>query len=192
MCQSPRCPVRRPFAHHGGVALRGRVRRRPLLIGVAVVAVASGVAVFALGARPDVEVLNAVPLERGFVDTTYAYDGLVCVGSQVTGTRVSGVTAGAADGAEVQLVQPPAGSPPTVGFPVRDGGSPAAGYQVPAGEPECGLRLLVRPTRTGTVTAGELELSLAYGPGGLLRRTVQVQPDVTLQVTGTGPDPRSR
>jgi len=174
------------------MAIRGRVRRRPLLIGVAVVAVASGVAVFALGARPDVEVLNAVPLERGFVSTTYAYDGLVCVGSQVTATRVTGASATAEDGADVSVVQPPAGSPPTVGFPVRDGGSPAAGYEVPAGEPECGLRLLVTPTRTGSVSAGELELSLAYGPGGVLRRTVTVRPDVTLDVTGTGVDPRSR
>lgn len=147
--------------------------------------------VFALGARPGVEVLNAVPLERGYVGTTYAFDGLLCVGSQVTATRVTGAVA-ASDGAEVSVVQPPAGSPPTVGFPVRDGGSPAAGYQVPAGEPECGLRLLVTPTRTGTVTAGELELSLAYGPGGLLRRTVAVRPAVSLEVTGTGPDPRSR
>ena len=56
-----------------------------------VVAVLSGVAVVGLGARPGVEVLNAVPLERGYVGTTYAFDGLVCVGSQVTSTRVTGV-----------------------------------------------------------------------------------------------------
>ena len=174
------------------MALRGRVRRKPLLVGVVVVAVLSGVAVVALGARPGVEVLNAVPLERGFVGTTYAFDGLVCVGSQVTATRVTGVEGPGQADAEVDLVQPPAGSAPTVGFPVTDPGSPAAGYEVPAGEPECGLRLLVTPTRTGSVTVGTLRLSLVYGPGGLLRRTVDVRPSVVLDVTSEGTDPRSR
>ena len=74
------------------MALRGRVRRKPLLVGVALVAVLGGLLVFALGARPGVEVLNAVPLERGYVGTTYAFDGLVCVGSQVTATTVTGVS----------------------------------------------------------------------------------------------------
>lgn len=174
------------------MALRGRVRRKPLLIGVALVAVLGGLLVFALGARPGVEVLNAVPLERGYVGTTYAFDGLVCVGSQVTATTVTGVSVRSPQGADVALVQPPAGAPPTVGFPVTDRGSSADGYRVPAGEPECGLRLLVTPTRTGPVTAGRLSLSLAYGPGGLLRRTVEVDAPVSLAVTGTGPDPRSR
>ena len=155
-------------------------------------AVLSGVAVLALGARPGVEVLNAVPLERGYVGTTYAFDGLVCVGSQVTSTRVTGVEGTGQQDAEVELVQPPEGSAPTLGFPVTDRGSPAEGYQVPAGEPECGLRLLVTPTRTGAVSAGTLRLSLAYGPGGLLRRTVEVAPSVVLDVTKEGTDPRSR
>ena len=157
-----------------------------------VVAVLSGVTVVALGARPGVEVLNAVPLERGYVGTTYAFDGLLCVGSQVTSTRVTGVEGSGQQDAEVELVQPPPDSAPTVGFPVTDRGSPAAGYEVPAGEPECGLRLLVTPFRTGSVTVETLRLSLAYGPGGLLRRTVEVSPSVTLDVTSEGTDPRSR
>lgn len=171
--------------------LRGRVRRRPLLIGVAVVAVVSGVTVFALGARPDVVVLNAVPLDRGYVDTTYAYDGLVCVGSEVTSTRVAEVRVRQSEGARTELVLPPEGEPPTVGFPVEPGGPAVAGWSVPAGEPDCGLRVLVTPTRTGPVRAGELEMSLAYGPGGVLRRTVEITPDVSLDVTGTGTDPRN-
>ncbi|MCW2614948.1 MAG: hypothetical protein JWN08_1942 [Frankiales bacterium] len=173
-------------------SLRGRVRRRPLLVGVAVVAVVSGLAVFALGARPDVDVLNAVPVERGYVGTTYAFDGLLCVGSQVTATTVTGVEVDLADGATTRLVRPPQGSPPTVGFPVEDEGSPVDGYEVPAGEPDCDLRLLVTPTRTGDVRAAPLRLSVSYGPGGLLRRTIEVRPDVSLSVTGTGTDPRSR
>lgn len=155
-------------------------------------AAVSGVVVFALGARPGVEVLNAVPLERGYVGTTYAFDGLVCVGSQVSSTRVTGVEGTGQQDAAVELVQPPEGAAPTLGFPVTDRGSPAAGYRVPAGEPECGLRLLVTPNRTGSVSVGTLRLSLAYGPGGLLRRTVEVAPSVLLDVTSEGSDPRSR
>lgn len=172
--------------------VRGRVRRGPLLLAVAVIAVVSGLAVFALGARPDVEVLNAVPLERGYVGTTYAYDGLVCVGSQVTSTTVRGVEVRPSDGATTRLVRPPRDAAPTVGFPVEDEGAPVDGYEVGAGDSDCDLRLLVTPTRTGEVRAGTLRLSLAYGPGGLLRRTVEVTPTVTLDVTSTGTDPRSR
>ena len=175
----------------GGPRLRGRVRRRTLLIAVAIVAVVSGVLVFALGARPSVEVLNAVPLERGYVGTAYAFDGLICVGSQVTGTRVTGVEVRQSPGATTALVQPPPGAAPTVGFPVREPGTSAEGYTVPAGEPDCGLRLLVTPTRTGDVRAGVVRLSVAYGPGGLLRRTLTIAPEVSLSVTRTGADPRS-
>lgn len=171
--------------------VRGRVKRKTLLVGVAAIAVVGAVLVFALGARPAVEVLNAVPLERGYVDTTYAYDGLLCVGSQVTGTRVAGVQVQQASGSTTRVVQSPSDQPPTVGFPVTDEGPAAEGFRVPAGEPDCGLRLLVTPTRTGQTRAGVVELSLAYGPGGLLRRTVEVTPDITLDVTGTGPDPRA-
>lgn len=173
------------------MSLRGRVRRKPLLVGVAVVAVASGVSVVALGARPDVEVLNAVPVEAAYVGTTYAFDGLVCVGSQVTATTVTGVEVEQAPGSTTRLVRLPEDAAPTVGFPVDDEGAPVDGYEVPAGESECELRLLVTPTGTGEVSAGRLALSVSYGPGGLLRRTIDVTPGVTLSVTGTGTDPRS-
>ena len=172
--------------------LRGRMRRRPLLAGVAVVAVVGAVLVFASGARPGVDVLNAVPLEDGYVGTTYAFDALLCVGSKIAATTITGVEVEQAPGGTTRLLLPPDDSPPTVGFPVeQDAGRPVEGYVVPAGESDCGFRLLVTPDRTGTVEAGTVRLSTSYGPGGLLRRTLSAQADVTLEVTGTGTDPRS-
>lgn len=174
----------------GGI--KGRVRRKPLLFGVLAVAVIGGLLVFVSSARPAVEVLNAVPLERGFVGTTYAFDGLVCVGSQVTSTTVTGVEIEQADGSTTKLVLPPADDRPTVGFPVDpDAGEPVDGYVVPAGEPDCGFRLLVTPDRTGDVQAGSVRLATTYGPGGVLRRTLEATTGITLEVTGTGTDPRS-
>lgn len=172
--------------------LRGRVRRGPLLVGVLVVAVVSGIAVFALGARPSVEVLNAVPVEAAYVGTTYAFDGLVCVGSQVTTTRVSGVEVEPVEGVSTQVVRAPADEPPTVGFPVDAGSAePVDGLEIPAGEPDCGFRVLVTPEQTGQAAVRDLRIRTTYGPGGLLRRTLEAAPQITLEVTGTGPDPRS-
>lgn len=158
---------------------------------MAVVAAAGFALVFALGARPGVDVLNAVPLQDGYVGTTYAFDGLLCVGSQVTGTRVTGAEVEQSPSARTEVVRPPAGSPPTVGFPAPDEGDPVDGYEVPAGESECELRVLVTPTSKGDARAGLVRLSLAYGPFGLLRRTVEVDPGITLAVDGEGRDPRS-
>ncbi len=62
---------------------------------------------------------------------------------------------------------------------------------VPAGELDCTVRLLVTPERQGRLEVGTLKVRLSYGPGGLLRRTATLRPDVALEVTGTGPDPRS-
>jgi hypothetical protein len=168
------------------------VRRGPLLLGVLVVAVVSGFAVFALGARPSVEVLNAVPVEDAYVGTTYAFDGLVCVGSQVATTRVTGVEVEPVEGVQTQVVRAPADEPPTVGFPVDPSGAePVDGLEIPAGEPDCGFRVLVTPEQTGQVEVSGLRISTSYGPGGLLRRTLEATPQLTLDVTGTGPDPRS-
>ena len=171
--------------------LRGRARRKPLLWGVLVVAVVSGFLVFALGARPGLEVLNAVPVERGFVGTTYAFDELLCVSTRVSSATVTGVEIEQADGSTTRLVRPPAGSPPTVGFPAPDQGTPVAGFTVAAGESGCGLRLLVTPLRTGVVLPGTVRLRLTYGPGGVLPRTLVLTPPITITVIGTGPDPRS-
>lgn len=167
------------------------MRRRPLLLGVLVIAVVGGGGTFALGARPGVELLNSVPVENSYVGTTYAFDGVVCVGSQVTTTVVTGVEVTQSDGSTTRVVRAPDG-PPTVGFPVDPAaGLPVDGFEIPAGEPDCGLRILVTPDRLGAVAAGEVRLSVKYGPGGLLRRTLTATPAVTLDATGTGEDPRT-
>lgn len=178
---------------HGGVAarVRGRFRRRPLLLGVLVVALVSGVLVVALGARPTADALPPVGLEQGYVGTTYAFDGVVCLGSQVLGSTVDEVRVRQSPGGTTRLVVPPQGAPITLGFPVEEqAGTPVEGYELPAGEQDCTLRVLVTPERTGRVEAGTLEVRLRYGPGGLLRRTATVTPRLVLDVTGTGPDPR--
>lgn len=171
--------------------VRGRWRRRPLLLGVLVVAVVSGVAVLAVGARPSAEPVGEVLASPAHVGTTYAFDGVVCVGSQVTGSTLAGVEVEQAPGGRTALVRAPEG-PPYLGFPVARGhGEPVDGYDVPAGEQDCGLRLLLTPDRLGRISAGALRVRLRYGPLGLLRRTVTVRPDVVLDVGETGPDPRA-
>lgn len=173
------------------VRVRGRYRRRTLLLGVLAVAVVIGLLLFALGARPSADPLAPVGLQLAHVGTTYAFDGVVCVGSVVTGSTVAGVTVEQAPGGTTQLVRPPQG-PPTLGFPVDpDAGEPVDGFDVPAGGQDCTLRVLVTPERQGRVEAGTLLLRLRYGPGGLLRRTASVRPQVVLDVTATGPDPRA-
>lgn len=176
-----------------GVAgrVRGRFRRRPLLLGVLGVAVVSGLLVLALGARPTAELGGSVVAEPAYVGTTYAFDGVVCVGSQVAGSTVEGVEVEQAPGTTTELVRAPEG-PPTIGFPVDPSAQEEVeGLVVPAGELDCTVRLLVTPDRQGRLEAGTLRVRVSYGPGGLLRRTAGVRPDVVLQVTGTGPDPRS-
>jgi hypothetical protein len=161
-----------------------------LLLGVLVVALLSGVAVFAVGARPTADPDGEV-VAPAHVGSTYAFDGVVCVGSQVTGSTVDGVQVEQAAGGRTELVRPSDG-PPTLGFPVDpDGSEPVEGYDIPAGESDCSLRLLVTPDRRGRVEAGVLQVRLRYGPGGLLRRTASVRPQVVLDVRQTGPDPRA-
>ena len=171
--------------------LRGRVRRRTLLLGVLVVAVLSGLLVLALGARPSVESGGTVLAEPAYVGTTYAFDGVVCLGSQVAGATLEGFEVEQAAGSTIGLVRGPEG-PPTLGYPVDpQAQEEVEGLEVPAGELDCTLRLLVTPEREGRLRVGTLEVRLRYGPGGLLRRTASLRPDVVVQVTGTGPDPRS-
>ncbi len=170
--------------------VRGRVRRRPLLLGVLVVAVLSGVLVFAQGARPTADPSVQV-VSPAYAGTTYAFDGVVCVGSQVTGSSIAGVEVEQAPGGRTELVRAPDG-PPTIGFPFDPHDSASLeGYELPAGEQDCRLRVLVTPDRLGRVEAGLLRIRLRYGPGGLLRHTASVRPDVALAVEGTGPDPRA-
>ncbi len=172
--------------------VRGRFRRRTLLLGVLVIAVVSGVLVFALGARPTAELGGQVVAEPAYVGTTYAFDGVVCLGSQVAGSTVEGIEVEQAVGTTTDLVRAPEGAP-TLGFPVDPEDQQAVeGVAVPAGELDCTVRLLVTPERQGRLEVGTLKVRLSYGPGGLLRRTASVRPDVVLSVTSTGPDPRSQ
>lgn len=167
-----------------------RVPRRRLLLGVLGIAILGAGLVVALGARPTARATFPVGLEQGYAGTTYAFDGVVCVQSQVASATVDGVRIRQAAGSTTRLVRP-SGGPPTLGFPVDPSGSaPAEGYRIPVGDEDCGLRLLVTPDRTGDLRAGEVELTLRYGPGGLLRSTVTLSPPLTLDVTQTGKDPR--
>ena len=156
-----------------------------------VVAVVSGLLVFAIGARPSADQGGQVLTPAAHVGTTYAFDGVVCVGSQVTSSTVSGVSVEQAAGSTTELVRAPEGSI-TLGFPVdAEDAEPVDGFEVAAGLQDCTLRLLVTPDRQGRVEAGVLHIRMRYGPGGLLQRTASVRPAVALDVTGTGPDPRA-
>ena len=145
----------------------------------------------AVSGRPTAELGGSVLAEPTYAGTTYAFDGVVCLGSQLVGSTVQGVQVEQAPGSTTDLVRGPEGAP-TIGFPVDpEAQEEVEGVAVPSGELDCTFRLLVTPDRQGEVEAGTLGVRMSYGPGGLLRRTVTVRPDVTLQVTGTGPDPRS-
>ena len=170
--------------------VRGRFRRRTLLLGVLVIAVVSGLLVLALGARPTAELGGQVIAEPTYVGTTYAFDGVVCLGSQVASSTVEGVEVEQAPGTTTDLVRGPEG-PPTLGYPVDpDAQQEVEGLSLPAGQLDCTLRLLVTPDREGRLEAGALKVRSTYGPFGLLRRTATVRPDVALEVVGSGPDPR--
>ncbi len=157
------------------------------------VAVLGALAVVTTGARPDAEASFPVGVEAAHVGTTYAFDGVLCLGSSVAGSTVADVQVEQAPGSTTRLTRPVEGSP-TLGIPV-DGdvaaAEPAEGYAVPAGEQDCELRLLVTADRMGELQAGRIRLRLAYGPGGLLRRTFTLEPPITLDATQTGPDTRA-
>lgn len=174
-----------------GLRGRGRVRRRPALVVLLVVGVLGALLIAALQARPSVSSPAAIGLERAYVGTTYAFDGAVCVGSSTVASEVLSVAVEQAPGTTARLVLPPQEGPPTLGFPVEDAGREVSGYRVPAGQDDCTLRLLVTPERTGALQPGTVRLRLGYGPFGLLRRTAQVRPQVRLEVTGEGQDPRA-
>lgn len=96
-----------------------------------------------------------------------------------------------AAGSTTRLVLPPADATPILGFPTEDEGRDVTGYRLPAGQDDCTLRLLVTPDDKGSVRPGTVRVRLGYGPFGLLRRTAEVRPQVSLDVTGEGTDPRS-
>lgn len=167
------------------------MRRKPALIVLLVVGLVGGVLIFALQARPSASSPSAIGLEQAYVGTTYAFDGAVCLGSSTVSSEVLAVEVEQASGGTARLVTPPEGARPTLGFPADDDGGDVTGYRVPAGQDDCTLRLLVTPDAKGAVRPGTVKVRLGYGPFGLLRRTAEVRPQVLLDVTGEGDDPRS-
>jgi hypothetical protein len=176
----------------GAVArLRGRVRRRPAVLGLLTIGVLGAVVIVVLQARPSGSSPTAIRLEQGYAGTTYAFDGAVCLRAPAVEARVLSAEVEQAAGVTARLVQPPEGARPTLGFPAEDRGEDVGGYRVTAGGDDCTLRLLVTPTRQGLLAPGVVRVRLAYGPFDLLRRTVSVRPQVRLDVTAEGDDPRS-
>jgi len=171
--------------------LRGRVRRRPAVLTLLVVGVVGALWIFVLQARPSGSSPTAIRLEQGYAGTTYAFDGAVCLRAPAVQARVLDAEVEQAAGVTARLVRPPEGARPTLGFPAEDRGEDVRGYRVTAGEDDCTLRLLVTPTRQGLLAPGAVRVRLAYGPFDLLRRTVSVRPQVRLDVTGEGDDPRA-
>ena len=171
--------------------LRGRVRRRPLLLAVLAAGALALVLLVALGTRPSVGTVRPVSVPDAQVGTTYAFDGAVCL-TAPTGATVVGVEVEQAPGGRTRVVLPPPDEPPTVAFPVAAdaSGGEVVDYRVPVDEDDCELRLLLTPDREGEVRAGTVRVRFRYGPGGLLRRTGSVDPAVSLDVTGSGRDPR--
>ena len=172
--------------------VRGRVRRRPLLLAVLGIGVVGGVLIFALQARPDAGPAVPVVLEQGYVGTTYAFDGTLCLDSPQVAAQVLSIEVEQAEGSQTEVLRLPEGARVLLGFPVQeDVGVDPVGTTVAAGEQDCTFRVLVTPTAQGSVEAGTVRVELGYGPFGLLKRTAEVQPEVVLDVTGTGTDPRS-
>jgi len=184
-------PARRPPSIRPPRRARRRLRRRPLLFGVLAVALLAGLALVASWVRPTVDSGGSVTLTEGHVGTPYAFDGVVCLGSGQLTATVQAVEVEQAPGSTTTLVAPPPDEPPTLGFPVPDtrGGS-LVGRQMPAGEQDCLTRLLVVPDVQGTVRPGRVRITYGYGPAGALPRSAGLQPEVALEVTRTGADPR--
>ena len=170
---------------------RRRLRRRPLLLGVLVVALVAGLVLVASWVRPTVDSGGSVTMPDARVGTAYAFDGVVCLGSGQLGATVAAGEVEQAPGGTTRLVAVPEGEPPTLGFPVADAdGASLVGREVPAGEQDCLTRLVVVPDAEGSVQPGRVSVTYGYGPGGLLPRTSSRQPEVVLEVSGSGPDPR--
>lgn len=171
--------------------LKGRVKRRPALLVLLVVGLVGSLVIFALQARPSASSPAVIGLEKAYVGTTYAFDGAVCLGSATVPSEVLSVEVEQAAGSTARLVVPPEDATPILGFPTADEGRDPTGYRVPAGQDDCTLRLLVTPDTQGALRPGTVRVQLGYGPFGLLRRTAEVRPRVSLDVTGTGEDPRN-
>jgi len=169
------------------VASEYRLKRGPVVGLLLIVGVVGALLVARSSVRPQVDVYGAVTVPAAYDGTTYAFDSLVCVHASSVGATVDDVSA--AGGTAVGLR--PAGRPVTVAFPVAaDAVTPLEGTRIAAGDQTC-TRLLVTARGRGDQRAGRVRLHFTYGPFGLLRRSQTVTPPVTLQVTGTGTDPRT-
>ncbi len=164
-----------------------RLKKGPVLGLLLVVGVVGALLLARNYVKPHVDVYAPVTVPAAYEGTTYAFDGLVCLRGSSSGATVSGTR----DGRDTRLGLRPDGAPVTVAFPVAAGAvRPLAGAQVPAGEQRC-ARVVVTPHAQGDVRAQAVRVSFRYGPFGVLRSTATVVPPVTLQVTGTGTDPRT-
>lgn len=164
-----------------------RLRRGPLIALIVIVGVLGALLLARGSGRPQVDVYGAVTVPDAYDGTTYAVDGLVCLRATSGDATVREATG--SDRTRIGLR--PQGAPPAVAFPVpADAVRSLDGAEVPAADSRCS-RLLVTARGLGAQQADPVRLSFRYGPLGLLRTTVEVTPPVTLQVTGTGTDPRT-
>ena len=166
--------------------------RRKLLLVVLLIGVV-GALVIARGAlRPQASTTAAVTVPEAYAGTTYAFDGMACLAAKSVPVTVTGASDSELQGVRTRAVARPPDAPVTVAYPApADAGDPLVGVRVAAGEERC-FRVLVTAAVTGEKRAGPVEMRVSYGPFGLLRSTLRLTPPVTLQVTGTGTDPRAR
>lgn len=164
-----------------------RLKRGPVIALLLVVGVVGALLLGRGQLRPALDVYDPVVVPAAYAGTTYAVDGAVCLRASSAGASVSGVE----DGGGTRIGLRPEGTPVTIAFPVaQDALAPLDGLDVAAGDSTC-TRVLVTPDGQGEQRAQEVSLKVRYGPFGLLRTTMSVTPPVTLQVTGTGSDPRT-
>ena len=163
--------------------LRGRVRRRPAAAsGCWWSPSVSGLLVFALGARPAAEVLDAdAGREPAYVGTTYAFDGRrlprLAGRPRSTGRPASRSSRSTARARRSSPVRRPTSR--------RRSGSPSTPTATAAGRrprdarpasSDCGFRVLVTPDADRSGGRARAADQRSYGPGGLLRRTVEAPP----------------
>lgn len=169
------------------MASQYRLKRGPVIALLVVVGVVGGLLLARGSVRPAVDVYGAVTVPAAYDGTTYAFDSLVCLRASSVGASVSGID----QAGRTRLGLRPQGQALTVAFPVQaDAVRSAQGLDIAAGDQTC-TRVLVTAHGQGDQRAEPLKVHLAYGPLHVLRSTVTVTPPVTLQVTGTGTDPRA-
>ena len=97
--------------------------------------------------------------------TTYAFDGVLCLGSSVAGSTVADVRVEQAPGSTTRLTRPVEG-PPTLGIPVDPEGGVRRGLRGPGRGAGLRSRLLVTAGRTGELEAGRVRCASRTDPAG--------------------------